>query len=67
MGVDGAEFENEAPFFPFADIIPTSIDGVYGTDFHVGKGVVGTVEVPGNRFVMRVVVDITQMFSKSVT
>lgn len=67
MGVDSAEFENEALFFSFADIITTSIDGVYGTDFHVGKGVVGTIEVPGDRFVVRVVVDITQMFSKSVT
>lgn len=67
MRVDSAEFENEALFFSFADIIPTSIDGVYGTNFHVGKGVVGTIEVPGNRFVVHIVVDITQMFNKSVT
>ena len=49
-----------------ADIIRTS-DGEDGTNFYVRNGVVGTVEMPGNRFVALIVFYITQIFSKPAT
>ena len=64
--MESTKFVNETLFLFLVGIIRTS-DGEDGTNFYVRNGVVGTIEIPGDRFVALVAFYITQMFSKSVS
>ena len=54
VGMESTKFVNETLFLFLAVIICTS-DGDDGTNSYVTNGVVGTVEMPGDRFVALIV------------
>ena len=63
--MNGSNFKDETLFLSFATIITARNLGD-GTNFHVRKGMIGTIKMSGDRFVDISIPHGAKMFGKSV-